>query len=480
MLEKLDPKPVWKYFEQFCGIPHPSGYEEKAVNFIIDCATALGLSAITDATGNVLVRKAAKNPSDNRATVVLQSHLDMVPQKNNSTEHDFRKDPIRPWIDGEWVKARDTTLGADNGIGVALALAVLENKDINHGPIEALFTLDEERGMTGALGLVEGFLAGRKMINLDTENEHEICIGCAGGTDIIATLPASFTEVDNSHAAHTISVTGLRGGHSGMEIHLNRGNALKIMNRLLVAAASACDLRIADLHGGSARNAIPREAFATVTIPSGETDAFTAAIGDMRKTIATSLTETDADFTVTVTAAARPERVTSLKSRDDLIAVLSECPYGVQRMSDTMDGAVETSNNLSVVSVSPDAFRIECMLRSSSDERLEGYRNRITTIFTDRGASVDYGSNYPGWQPDPQAALLAVMKSTHNDIYGKDPDVVAVHAGLECGIIGARFPGMEMISCGPTIRFAHSPDEQMHIPSVERFWRWLVAGLERL
>jgi len=480
MLENLEPQPVWRYFERFCALPHPSGYEEKAAKFVVDCAAKLGLTAITDITGNVLVRKEATDPSGNRDTIVLQSHLDMVPQKNDATVHDFKKDPIRLQIDGEWVKARGTTLGADNGIGVAVALAVLESDTIQHGPIEALFTIDEERGMTGAFGLANDFLSGRKMINLDTENENEICIGCAGGTDIIATLPAVFEPVRKGDSALSIAIKGLRGGHSGMEIHLNRGNALKLMARILTTAADRCDLRIAKLHGGSARNAIPREAFATVTLPNDRVAVFTSFIETMQASIAKELTATDAGFTISIEKTPLPEKTATLKTLNDLLTALTICPYGVQRMSASLEGVVETSNNLSIVSVNHEEVRIECMLRSSSDEQLENYRKSISAIFTDRGALVSYGSNYPGWQPDPQASLLQVMKAAHKKVYKKEPEVVAVHAGLECGIIGARFPGMEMVSCGPTIRYAHSPDEQMLIPSVERFWRWLVAGLERM
>ncbi|MBN1577225.1 MAG: aminoacyl-histidine dipeptidase [Chitinispirillaceae bacterium] len=480
MLENLEPKPVWKYFEQFCAIPHPSGHEHDAATYVLNLASKLGLTAISDNVGNVLIRKKGIGPSANRSTVILQSHLDMVPQKNAATTHDFTKDPIRPFIDGEWVKARGTTLGADNGIGVAITCAVLESTAIRHGPIEALFTVDEERGMTGAFGLAEDFLTGRTLINLDTENEDEICIGCAGGTDIIATLPAHYAVVEDNRTALSIIISGLRGGHSGMEIHLGRGNALKLMARLLAGLAGTFDLQITTLHGGSARNAIPREAFATVTVPKRQSAGFAAAVAAVGKDVARELSGTDPGFRIAVSEISLPPSVIDPAGRKRLLTALTECPSGVLRMSEKMPGVVETSNNLAIVTAGRDTFRIDCMLRSSSEQDLNDLQKRVSGLFSDCEARVAVGGHFPGWQPVPDSALLAAMKEVYQTIHKKAPKIVAVHAGLECGIIGARFPGMEMISCGPTIRCAHSPDEQMHIPSVERFWRCLVAGLERV
>ena len=480
MLEQLKPQSVWKYFEQFCAIPHPSGHEQQAQKFVIDSAAKLGLTATTDATGNVLIRKKSTGNQIDRKTVALQSHLDMVPQKNEATVHDFRKDPIRPRIDGEWVKATGTTLGADNGIGVAVALAVLESRSINHGPLEALFTLDEERGMTGAFGLAKDFLSGGTLINLDTENEHEICIGCAGGTDVVAELPVSTLPVPVSGKAFSVSIKGLRGGHSGMEIHLNRANALKCMAMVLSAALKEIDLHLATLSGGSARNAIPREAFAEVTIPANKADAFIGIVTKVRNEISGTLTPTDREFSLVVSEISPPQKIITDDSLQRLLTILTECPYGVQKMSATVPDMVETSNNLSAVVTRPESIRIDCMLRSSSDSQLSNLRDRIDGIFKKQGATTTFGSTYPGWQPDPESSLLAVMKKAHHQVYGKNPEIVAVHAGLECGIIGSRFPGMEMISCGPTIEYAHSPDERMNIASVERFWNWLVTALEQL
>ncbi len=477
MLERLDPQPVWNYFEQFCAIPHPSGREKAAAEFIVSQAAKLGLHAITDNVGNVLVRK--KGARHSTGSVILQCHLDMVPQKNETTIHDFQKDPIRPYIDGEWVRARGTTLGADNGIGVAVALAVLESGTIRHGDLEALFTVDEERGMTGAFGLADGFLTGRRLINLDTENEDEICIGCAGGTDIIAKMPVATDTPDRGSAGFSIVVDGLRGGHSGIEIHLNRGNALKLLARVLESCLGY-GLRVHSLRGGTARNAIPREAFALVTVPQSEAVRFRESVSTIEKICKQELSDSDPGCRIGVAEYTLPKAVFDDGTRKRLLAALSECPYGVLGRSERMPDVVESSNNLSIVSAEERGIHIDCMLRSSSDIRLSELKSKITGIFTDKGASVSYGSTYPGWQPDPGSSLLATMKQAYRSVHGKDPGMVVVHAGLECGIIGARFPGMEMISCGPTIRGAHSPDERMNVQSVGRFWKWLVAGLERL
>jgi dipeptidase D len=480
MLEHLEPKPVWKYFEQFCAIPHPSGCEQAAARFIIDVAAKLGLPAITDATGNILVRKKGTAGYTDKSPVVLQSHLDMVAQKNSTTKHDFTKDPIQPYIDGEWVRARNTTLGADNGIGVAIACAVLENNEISHPPIEALFTLDEERGMTGAFGMSPDLLTGKRLINLDTENEQELCIGCAGGTDIVALLSVTRTPPTPERTGAEISIRGLSGGHSGMEIHLGRGNALKLAARLLADLSSHIDLQIASLQGGSARNAIPREAFITVAIRPSDSEALKKAAMSMEKTLRSELGAADPGLSISIAETALPKQVLDMTSSKRLVAALAGCPYGVIRMSASMPGVVETSNNLSIVTPIPEGFRVECMLRSSLDSAMADLRKRVSTVFTDAQAAVTIGNSYPGWQPEPGSRLLAIMKQAYAAVHGREPEVVAVHAGLECGIIGAKYPGMELISCGPTIRLAHSPDEQMNIPSVERFWRCMVEGLRRL
>lgn len=480
MLENCEPKQVWAHFEKFCGIPHPSGHEKRAAKYIVDLAARLGLAAITDKTGNVLVRKETTDPSPGRKGVILQSHLDMVPQKNADTAHDFLADPIRPWIDGEWVKAGGTTLGADNGIGVAIACAVLESGTISHGPVEALFTVDEERGMTGAFNLSDNFLSGTRLINLDTENENELCIGCAGGTDIIGSFSAVPEPVPEGHKAFTISMQGLFGGHSGMEIHLGRGNALKLVARLFEKIEADTGLRIASVKGGSACNAIPREVFVTVTVPEKHETAFIEGIAAFGTTVSRELSSTDPDFRCTATPTRLPTGVFPRSTQRQFLAVLLKMPHGVLSMSTEMKGTVETSNNPAIISTGKDSVRIECMARSSSSAALDSLRGEITALMKSNGAAVSYDSIFPGWQPDPSSTLLTTLKKVYTGLNGREPEIVAVHAGLECGVIGARYPRLEMVSCGPTIHFAHSPDERLHIGSVERFWKFLVAGLEEL
>lgn len=479
MLENLSPQAVWHYFEQFCGIPHPSGYEQRAAEFIIHCAKELGLPATTDNAGNVLVRKGATNTTYT-TTIVLQSHLDMVPQKNEGTEHDFTKDSIKPYIDGEWVKARGTTLGADNGIGVAIALALLQSTTIEHGPIEALFTLDEERGMTGAFGITGDLLTGRVLFNIDTEEEDEICIGCAGGTDIKATIPVHREKTDPAHRSLLLTLKGLQGGHSGMEIHLGRANAIKLMSEFIATLHDIHDMRIADFFGGSARNAIPREVFCTITVPFNLTDLIERRFMAFGAQAARKYHTTDPGMIHLCTLTDDRTTVLSAHSGRTFINALAACPNGVISMNSEVPDAVQTSNNCAIVKCNDNHFRVDCMLRSSDSKELAQLKDAITETFTNSGATVDYGSIYPGWQPKPDSHLLSIMLKAYTTVHRQAPKVVAVHAGLECGIIGSKYPDMDIISCGPTIRYAHSPDEQMHIPSVERFWRCLIAGIEML
>lgn len=480
MLENLEPKTVWKYFEQFCSVPHPSGHEQEAAEYIRSIATKLGLDHISDAAGNVLIRKESADRNADRPTVILQSHLDMVAQKNETFSHDFLKDPIRPYIDGEWVRARGTTLGADNGIGVAIACAVLESATINHGPIEALFTVDEERGMTGAFGLAKDSLKGRKLINLDTENEHEICIGCAGGTDVIATLPVKRELATDKRTALSLTLNGLLGGHSGMEIHLGRGNALKLMARMLTELSRSHEIHLHMLNGGSARNAIPRESFATISVPDAQACHVIDSITSMRSTLKREFETSDPALNLQVLPTVSDIDALDTESFTRILEALFLCPYGIIEMSETIPDEVQTSNNLAIVNPSDNTFIIDCMLRSSSQRSLASLKESVSGLFASRGASITYGSIYPGWLPVPDSELLKTMKQAYSSVHNSEPAIVAVHAGLECGIIGAKFDGMQMISCGPTIRFAHSPDEQMNIPSVERFYRSLIAGLEMI
>lgn len=477
MLEQLKPSLVWKYFEDFCAIPHPSGHEERAAKYILDCASKLKLPAIRDATGNILIRKPSSS-NDKKETVILQSHLDMVPQKNNDSIHNFITDPIRPKIEGDWVKASGTTLGSDNGIGVAIALAVLENRFLQHGPIEALFTLDEERGMTGAFGLTPDFLQGKMLINLDTENESEICIGCAGGTDIIATLPYTTLPTPSGISSFTIALTGLQGGHSGMEIHLGRANALKLIARILNIINSKFPIHIVDIHGGTARNAIPREVFVVIAIPSENDIELSRIISDQNILLSQEFSKTDPNLSLKLSESSIPNQVIAPTASANLLTILSEMPNGVLAMDSMIENIVQTSNNTAIIKCNGTSFHIACMLRSSKEADLVLLKDAISNIFKSHNATISLGSIYPGWQPIHSSRLLSVMKTAYTKVHGKPPIVAVVHAGLECGIIGGKYPGMEMVSCGPTIHFAHSPDEQMHIPSVERFWNCLTKVLE--
>lgn len=479
MLENLEPSVVWKHFEKICSIPHPSGAEEKIANYVIDLAAKNNLSTIKDSAGNVLVRKNSTN-IEKKDAVVLQSHLDMVPQKNSEVVHNFLTDPILPYIDGQWLKAKATTLGADNGIGVAIVCAILESKEIKHGPIEALFTVDEERGMSGAFGLSKDILKGKMLINLDTENEDEICIGCAGGRDIVATFRILSEQTPKNCVAYNLKILGLKGGHSGIDIHLNRGNALKLISTLLKELYDCCELKVSSLNGGSARNAIPREAFATVCVPVDRVENFKITVDNYKKRMLKKYKEIDPDFNITITETTLPEKILSKESFEVTLLAMIECPNGVLEMDKNFENVVETSNNLSIVSLKEDIFRIECMLRSSSTESLVSYYNSISDIFAKYQAKIADGNIFPPWQPKTNSRLLEIMKKAYTDLYKKELKVVVVHAGLECGIIGSKYPEMEMVSCGPTIRFPHSPDERLHIASVNRFWKWLIKSLEQL
>jgi len=480
MLENCKPEAVWRYFEEFCAIPHPSGHEKKAAEYIVACAEKLGLKSETDAAGNVLIRKKTQRKPADSDPVILQSHLDMVPQKNDTTDHNFTQDPIRPVLDGDWVTAQGTTLGADNGIGVAVALAVLEDTTISHGPIEALFTIDEERGMTGAFGLSSDFLSGRKMINLDTENDEEICIGCAGGTDIIGSLPLQRENTPEGYVGLSITINGLLGGHSGLEIHLERSNALKELGKLLGRIKELVPMQLCSVRGGTACNAIPREAFATIVVPNDTQHDVESIISKHAKSRSAYFSKKDPDFSVSTELCDAPSKAITPEVCTDLLTIMSTVSNGVLAMSKALDGIVETSNNLAIIKEKDGNILVECMSRSSSEAALIALKKDITDLFRNNGATVYYESTFPGWQPDPGSSLLSVIKQAYASVNGKEPTVVVVHAGLECGVIGDRFPGMEMISCGPTIQFAHSPDERMNIASVERFWKFIVAGLELL
>jgi dipeptidase D len=473
-IEHLSPVSVWKHFYSLTQIPRPSKKEAAVVAFMEQFAKEHNLEFILDKVGNVIIRKEATPGMENRKGIVLQGHLDMVPQKNSDTEHDFEKDPIRAYVDGEWVTAEGTTLGADNGIGVAAAMAVLEDKSLEHGLIEGLFTIDEETGMTGAFGLEPGVLKGDILINLDSEDEGLLYIGCAGGTDANITFTYAEEDVMGGVEGVKISVTGLKGGHSGMDIPLGRGNANKTLFRFLQLAERDHCFRLSNVEGGSLRNAIPREAFCTGTVPAGEFDKFSAALDEYTAIAKAELAVTEPDMQITLEKVSVPDTWIDASTQRQLIKGIIGCPNGVIRMSDTMEGLVETSTNLAIVKSENCTITINCLMRSSVDSAKEALGEMIASVFELAGADIAFGGTYPGWKPNPDSEILRLAQKVYNDKYGKVPGLMGIHAGLECGLLGAVYPHWDMISFGPTIRFPHSPDEKVHIGTVEKFYDFLV------
>ncbi|WP_250462824.1 aminoacyl-histidine dipeptidase [Microbulbifer litoralis] len=477
-IAELNPKPLWKHFARLCDIPRPSKHEEQVVAYIVDFCKERGLDVELDKIGNVIIRKPATPGMESRKVIALQSHVDMVPQKNADSDHDFLKDPIRPQIDGEWVTATGTTLGADNGIGVAAILALLESTDIPHPALEALLTIDEEAGMTGAKHLQPGYFDAELLLNLDTEDEGELYVGCAGGVDINIQLPYAAEPLPADHKTFRLSVRGLRGGHSGLDIDKGRGNANKIANRIVDAAlAEIPDLRIAALDGGSLRNAIPRESFTTVAAPAGSAARLMEIVQRESAVIGAELdNEAKLDITLdeTDTAANALDRDTQQK----LIRALRCCPNGVERMSTALEGIAETSNNLArVVTEQEDGahrVRVQCLVRSLSDSARDQHALNVAAAFELAGAAVSLDNPYPGWTPNMQSPLLALMKEVYREMEGSEPEVKVIHAGLECGLLSKPYPHWDMVSFGPTIRRAHSPEERVHIESVGNFWEYFV------
>jgi dipeptidase D len=476
-LLQLEPHEVWKQFHAITRIPRPSGYEEPIRKFLASFGRGLGLETLVDGAGNVLIRKPATQGMEGCPGVILQSHLDMVPQKNTGTAHEFTRDPVEAFIEGGWVRARGTTLGADNGLGMAAALAVLESTTMRHGPVEALFTANEEAGMTGVRGLIPGVLKGSILMNLDSEDEGELFIGCAGGLDAIATFESTRIPLPPGHAGLHISVSGLRGGHSGMDIHLGRGNANKLLARLLREGEARFGLLPGTISGGSLRNAIPRESTALAAVPEQWLKACIEALESLGMKIRAELGEADPGLRIEVQPAGPPASVIDPVTAGRLLKALNACQNGVLRMSTEMAGLVESSSNLAVVRSSDTEIVVECLLRSSVDSAMEELGESITGLFSLAGATTRLEGGYPGWKPDRSSPILRVMLNVYEGLYGKVPEVRAVHAGLECGIIGGSHPHLDMISFGPTIRHPHSPDEKLEIASVARFWEFLAATL---
>jgi dipeptidase D len=481
-ISKLTPCEVWENFYQLTRIPRPSHHEEQVRQFIADYGKSLGLETIQDQTGNVIIRKPATTGMEKRKGVILQGHLDMVPQKNSDKDHDFTKDPIETIIDGEWVKANGTTLGADNGIGVAAAMAVLASKDLAHGPIEALFTATEETGMDGAIGLKSGMLKGDILINMDSEDEGELYVGCAGGEDANAQFKFTEVPVPAESIAFRLNVIGLKGGHSGLDIALGRGNANKIFFRLLKETYKTCGVRLASINGGNLRNAIPREAFGVITVPYETADKLVGQIAGLTNTIKRELAATEPTLKIELSKTEMPASLIDEKTQINLTHAIVACSNGVIRMSDSMPGLVETSTNLAIVKSdnATKTVNVACLMRSSVDSARAQLGSRMDSLFTLAGAQVSLKGGYPGWKPNMESPILKTMQQVYNSKFGRIPEIKAIHAGLECGILGGTYPNWDMISFGPTIRFPHSPDEKVNIESVSKFWDFLVETLKNI
>jgi len=474
----LKPKSLWKYFYELTQIPRPSKHEEKVRQYVVDFGKGLGLETIVDEVGNVIIRKPASPGMEDRQGVILQAHLDMVPQKNEDTRHDFILDPLKPYVDGDWVKAEGTTLGSDNGIGVAAAMAVLSAKDLQHGPVEALFTIDEETGMTGAFGLKAGVIQGDILLNMDSEDEGELYIGCAGGTNANVTFKYTEVSAPSNISTFKLTVKGLKGGHSGLDIPLGRGNSNKILIRLMWVAERKFGLRLAGIDGGSLRNAIPRESSAFVGIPSENKDKFLTYVKEVTEVVRKELSAVEPDLAILADPVAIPSSWIDEKTQHNLLNAIYACPNGVIRMSNEMPGLVETSTNLAIVKSVNGEIKIQCLLRSSVDSAKFDLEQMIQSVFELAGAGIVFDGQYQGWKPNPESAILKVMLGVYEKKFGKVPEIRAIHAGLECGILGGAYPEWDMISFGPTIRFPHSPDEKVNIKTVEKFWDFLVETLK--
>ncbi len=476
----LEPKAIWENFYSLTQIPRPSKHEDEIQAFMVKFGEDLGLETIKDEVGNIIIKKPATPGMEDRMGVIMQGHLDMVPQKNSDTVHDFEKDPIETFVDGEWLTAKGTTLGADNGMGVAAAMAVLQATDLVHGPIEALFTADEETGMTGAFGLKAGMLDGDILLNMDSEDEGELYVGCAGGIDANVTFKNKLTDTPKGVAAFKLNMKGLKGGHSGMEIILGRGNSNKLLFRFLKHATKNFGLRISSVDGGSLRNAIPRESFAVVVVPEDQVEACSASLKEYEAIFKAELEAVEPDLTFFAEPCKLPKSVMKGKLQNRLIDAICACPNGVIRMSDAMPGLVETSNNLARVYSDDEKIIVQSLMRSSVNSAKMALAEMLSSVFTLAGAEIVLNGEYPGWKPNMDSPILKTMQHVYNEKYGKIPEIKAIHAGLECGLLGANYPHWDMISFGPTIRFPHSPDEKVKIDSVQKFWDFTVETLKNI
>lgn len=478
-IRKLNPTELWTNFSDLNSIPRASKKEEGVIKFMMAFGKKLGLAVQKDNVGNVIIKKPASKGMENRLTVALQSHLDMVHQKNSDSVFNFDTQGIEMFIDGDWVKAEGTTLGADNGIGVASIMTLLASKDIPHPPLEALFTIDEETGMTGALGLKGGLLDAKILLNLDTEEDDELTIGCAGGIDVTVKGKYKSTSVPKDSIAFKVQIKGLTGGHSGVDIHKGRGNANKLMNRFLREADINHALKLHSVDGGSLRNAIPRESTAIVVIPESEKASFFNLVSAYEKTIQDEYRSTDPTMQIIAESAALPENIIDSKVQEQLLKSIYACPNGIYRMSPDIPGLVQTSNNVARILIKDGEYTILCLTRSSLNSEKMDEANAIRSVFELIGADITFGGDYPGWAANPNTVILKLMTELYKQRFKETPKVNAVHAGLECGILGTNYPAMEMISFGPNIYGAHSPDEKVQVSSVQKFWGYLLETLKQ-
>lgn len=480
-IEGLKPELVWKYFAEISRIPRGSKNEAAASKYVLDTAKKLGLQAKADQFGNVVVRKQASANREQVRSIALQGHLDMVCEKNKDTVHDFRKDPIEIIRKGNVLMANGTTLGADNGIAVAASLALMEDRSIEHGPLELLFTVDEETGLTGASNLSADFLESRTLLNLDSEEEGALYVGCSGGKDTTGTWKFRSEEAAGPMTAVQVRVSGLKGGHSGLDIDKGRGNAIKIMNRALLAL-DGIGARLAFLDGGNKHNAIPRECEAVLLVPSKRLEDAGKIVGELSATVQAEFASVEPDLSVSTTKlnSRKKWKVMRKGEQQKIMKTISALPHGVIKMSADIPGLVETSTNVAVVKTIKDTIRIATSQRSSVASEISDISQSVSFIFELGGATVQHTDAYPGWKPDLGSPILGIAKSAFRALYSKDPEVKAIHAGLECGIIGERVPGMDMVSFGPTLEGVHSPDEKIYIDTVERFWNFLLEILKRI
>jgi dipeptidase D len=477
MLTRLQPSRLWTFFAQICKIPHPSKHEGALSDWITTLATAKKLTVKRDQKGNLLISKAATDGMENSQLVVLQAHLDMVPQANAASGHDFSSDPIKPYVDGSWVRAKDTTLGADNGIGVAACLAVLTDQSVKHGPLEVLFTVDEEAGMGGAFALQPDWLRGKILINTDAEQDGDIYMGCAGGLEAKLCFKLAYESLPAGYHTYQLQLTGLRGGHSGLDIHEERGNANQLLARTLFRLQQSFPIRISTLHGGSLRNAIPREASALISASLTQHAELTNWLAQEALCLKKEYRHIDPDLQLTCSTHQKATQVFTVTTQQALLNGLTAAPCGVIKMSQAIKGVVETSTNLGIIKTEGNQLTAVSFVRSLTDEGRLHLRSIFSAVASLSQAECLFSGDYSGWAPEPNSRIMQITQQQHQRLFGSKANIMVIHAGLECGLFKKAYPDLDMVSIGPTIKGAHSPEEQVSIPSVERFWQLLTATL---